>query len=69
MKNNHINVEGLVAIVKMMYGDDEAKLQTTRDISGECATVTDSNRCEAAFKILECTKHAHQTRGLKFGEM
>lgn len=69
MKNNHINADGLVAIVEMLYGEDEAKLKLTRDICSECADVTHADRCEAAFEVILCTRIAHEARGLMFGSM
>lgn len=68
MKDNQINVDGVVAMAKMAFDDDAAKLQTARDIAADCVGVTDGHRCQAALKMLECSVNAHKTRGLQFGE-
>lgn len=65
MKNNKIDVEACVSMAKMMFGDDATKLQTTRDMATECAAVTDGNRCQAAFKMLQCTESAAKSRNIE----
>lgn len=67
-KNSQMNVDGVVALAKMAFGDDAAKLQTARDIASDCIGVTDGDRCEAALKLLECSVNAHKSRGLDFGD-
>lgn len=67
-KDNQMYVDGVVALAKMAFGDDAAKLQTARDIATDCVGVTDEHRCEAAFKLLVCSMDAHKSRGLDFGD-
>lgn len=68
MKNDQVSVEGIVTIAKMIHGDDAAKIKLAADIANDCVGVTDPNPCEAADKVLQCSKRAHEARGLKFGE-
>lgn len=68
MKDNKVNVDGVIALAKMAFDDDAAKLKTAESIATDCVGATDGDRCEASFKILECTVNAHKTRGLEFGE-
>lgn len=67
-KNNQISVDGVVALAKLAFDGDAAKLQTAHDIATDCVGVTDGDRCEAAHKLLECSVNAHHTRGLEFGD-
>lgn len=69
MKDNKVNVEAAVAMVKMVYDEDAAKIKLVTDMTNECVGVTDGERCEAAFKILQCSVQAHKSRGISFGEL
>lgn len=53
-------------MAKMQLDGDEAKVQMVRDISNECASQTDSDRCEAAAKICDCIQKGCQARALTF---
>lgn len=68
MKNNQISVDGVVALAKMAFDGDAAKLKTAQDIANDCVNETAGDRCEASVKILECTVKAHKARNLDFGE-
>lgn len=49
---------------KTIFAGDEAKIQAATDIAKECADVTDADRCEAAFKYLQCSESGAKTRGV-----
>lgn len=67
MKDNKVNVEGNIALVKKVF-DDEAKLKVTTEVANECSSVTDADRCEASFKIMQCFDQAGKARGIDFAE-
>ena len=68
MKGNQISVEGNIALAKMAF-EDPGKIQTMTDIATECVGITDANRCEASFKILECGVAAAKKRGVTLGDL
>lgn len=51
----------------MIFDDDEKKVEQVRIVATECADVTDGDRCEAAFKIMECAVKAGKERGYTTG--
>ncbi|XP_031638585.1 uncharacterized protein LOC116350788 [Contarinia nasturtii] len=66
IKDNKVNVEGAIAMAKMVYDNDAAKVQMANDLANDCIGVTDGERCEAAFKIIQCSEQAHKARGVSF---
>lgn len=58
-----MSVEAHVAMAKMAYENDAARIQTVTDISNECAGITDGDRCEAVAKIIQCEENAAKARG------
>lgn len=48
------------------FDGDDAKVQMIRDVANECASQTDSDRCEAAAKICDCIQKGCQARSLSF---
>lgn len=68
MKNDQVSVEGIIEIVKMMFDDDLTQIKLATEIANDCVGVTDGNRCEAASKVLDCSIHAHEARGMKYGD-
>lgn len=64
IKGNQVSVEGNTALAKMAFDDNPGKIQTMTDIATECVGVTDANRCEASFKIMECGVAAAKKRGV-----
>lgn len=53
-------------MAKMQLDGDDAKVQMVRNISNECASQTDSDRCEAAAKICDCIQKGCQARAITF---
>lgn len=47
---------------------DEKKVNVAREIATECGAVTDTDRCELAYKMLECAVKAAEKRGINFSE-
>lgn len=66
LKDNKLNIDGIVEMGKMKFENDPAKMQLIRDIAGECAGVTDPDRCESAAKICKCIHDAATARNLMF---
>lgn len=59
-----MDVETLVAMAKMGFDGDAAKMDLARELSTNCADITDGERCEAAFKIFGCMKDQAIAKGL-----
>lgn len=64
MKDNKINLEGVIASTKVMFGDDASKIEMAREMSTACADVTDGDRCEAGLKIFKCIKKFAADHGI-----
>lgn len=64
IKDNHVDIEATVEMAKSAYGTDEDQSKIVREISNECASITDADRCEATFKIMKCYEQAVKSRGL-----
>lgn len=56
-------------MAKTAFSDNSDQLQLAREIIKECASVTDADRCEAAYKIKECGELAAKDRGLNFDDI
>lgn len=56
-------------MAELSYGIDDVKIGHVRDIFGECAAVTDPDRCEFAFKATECGIKAAESRGIDFKDL
>lgn len=69
LKNNKIDIETSMRMVKTAFSDNTDQLQLAREILKECSTVTDADRCEAAYKIKECGALAARDRGINFDDI
>lgn len=69
LKDNKSNLDGVAALARMAFDGDATKIQTARDLSLECADITDADRCEAAFKIFECGHSAVKSRGITYEDL
>lgn len=69
MKNNQPDVEGTASVATMAFDGDAAKVKIARDLAVACASVTDTDRCEAAAKIFQCGRDTAKSLGLSFDDM
>lgn len=60
-------METIVDMAKMVL-KDEKKVNTAREIATECGGVTDPDRCELAYKMMDCAVKAAEKRGINFRE-
>lgn len=61
--------EGTAIVAKLAFDGDAAKVQLFSDLAVECGDITDSDRCEAAFKIVECGHHGIKSKGMTFEDL
>lgn len=59
MRDNRLDVANVMALAEEELESEESDekekdLDMIRDITSDCADVTDNDRCEAAIKIYEC---------------
>lgn len=54
--------------MKVKFNGDPGITKSITKIVDDCATVTDSDRCEAAGKIMVCAQNSAATIGLNFFE-
>lgn len=64
MKENVVLPEGVAFSVGMVAEEDDPRIDQARKMGQACVGVTDSDRCEAAFKIFECTKAYAAANGI-----
>lgn len=69
MKNNQVDVDGVTSVTKMAFENDAAKVQTATELAKACVGVTDTDRCEAAYKIFECGRKVAMDKGLNFDDL
>ncbi|XP_037041662.1 general odorant-binding protein 57c-like [Bradysia coprophila] len=60
-----LNPDGVKNWFKDTPENTEQMQQTINEIVEECRNITDEDRCEAGFKIMECLKEGGMKRGLK----
>lgn len=65
LKDNKINAETTISVIKMLFDDDPTIVDEARVIVNECADVTDNDRCEAAYKIVKCAVSVVKEKGFK----
>lgn len=54
-------------MAKMILQDDK-KVAVAKDIVSECSGVSDTDRCELAYKLMECGIKSAEKRGINFRE-
>lgn len=59
-----LDIEALVAVTKMGFDGDAAKMDLARGLGTPCTGITDGDRCEAAIKIFMCMKQQAMDKGL-----
>lgn len=64
LKYNRIDISTSMRMAKVAFSDNTEQLRIIREIIKECASVTDVDRCEAAYKIKACGELAAKARGL-----
>lgn len=62
-----LHLETVVALAKMVL-KDEQQVAIAQGIATDCSAITDSDRCELAYKLLLCALDAADKRGVKFSE-
>lgn len=62
-------MEGVINLASMAFDGNPARIQVAQNVANDCADITDSDRCEAAVKIMECCKKALKSRGQSFDEI
>lgn len=63
IQNNKINVNHVVSLTEMAFDSDSTVTDATRVVASECKDVTDADRCEAVFKIMECCRNVSIEKG------
>lgn len=63
-KNGEVQLKGSLELGKMLFGSDEKVNIVLKNIRDDCASITDPDRCELAFKRMTCAKETAQKGGL-----
>lgn len=69
VKDGKPSPEGAVELAKMAYDGDERAMSFAKDIGTDCAHIEDGDRCELAFKMMQCGQAAMTKRGLNPKDM
>lgn len=48
--------------------DDGAKVEKIIEVAKKCTDITDADRCEAATKIMECSRDVVKSLGIAFDD-
>lgn len=51
----------------MIYDDEDPRIKESDVIAQSCASVSADDRCEAAFKIFQCTDEVVKAKGYQNG--
>lgn len=62
---NKLDKPAVLNMVKDAFGDDPEIMKNAGEIIGACLDVTDGDRCEAVYKIMECTDKEVKARGIE----
>lgn len=65
LAGNKLDKAAALDMVKNAFGDDPEIMKNAGEIIGACETVTDGDRCEAVYKIMECTDKEVKSRGIE----
>lgn len=69
MKNGVIDPAGFQKISAMVLGADNPKIPIFQKIIEDCNGISDADRCEYTYKMLECGEKAAKARGIDLGEI
>lgn len=64
IKDGKVYVEGAIRLGRMIFDDDKEAQNAATEVAHECETVTDSDRCEMAMKLMNCSIHEVERRQL-----
>lgn len=64
IKDGNVYVEGAIRLGRMIFDDNEEAIKAATEVAHECETVTDSDRCEMAMKLMNCSTHEVKRRNL-----
>lgn len=65
VKNGVLDMTTVVEMAKKVL-NDETLVSNVRKVTAECGGITDSNRCELAYKMMVCSVEAAKKNGIKF---
>lgn len=64
IKDGKPSHEGAIEITKKVHPGDDKAIAVTNQIAADCAGIADGDRCELAFKMIECTRESMVKQGL-----
>lgn len=63
IENGKPSVESSIELAKVASDNNAQIVKLTKEVAEECATVSDHDRCEMAFKMITCSMEATKQRG------
>lgn len=61
-------VNVLKAIGEQKYAGNDKAIETFKEVSDDCSTVTGSDNCELSANLIECMNNAASARGVDFNK-
>lgn len=58
LKDGKQSPEAAIALARRLSNNNPTVVKVTTDVTRSCASVTDLNRCEMAFKMIQCSMEA-----------
>lgn len=64
IKDNKMHPDAAVEVTAKAYNNDEKAIAFVKEITHECGSVTDADRCEFASKLVTCVHEGVIKRGV-----
>lgn len=62
--DDKISIDGFKLIGAKKYEGNDKAIATFNEMVDECQSVSDSDKCELGFKLMECIVKAAEKRGI-----
>lgn len=66
LKDGVFNPDGFLKAITAVIGDDDPNIAVLQEIVGECKGISDADRCEYTFKLMQCGDKTAKARGISF---
>lgn len=69
LNNGVIDPAGFLKVTNMVLGADNPNIPVFQELIKDCSGISDADRCEYTFKMLECGNKAAEARGINLAEI
>lgn len=64
IKDGKPSIEGAIMIAKIAYAGNEKAVEMASTLMKDCDAISDTNRCELAAKIMQCSQQSATKHGI-----